>query len=188
MQEIGEAPIEGAGSPGEASPGGPRPGPGPSPGGRNGRRARVRPGEVGLTVLVGACCLAVNALAVAHVEPLSPANRGPLALAYHDEHRSLIALPLLLALLVLFPALHGAGRLAVIAFVGAASANIVSPALWSAGVPDYIVVRRLELVANLSDVVMVVSAAVVVVSILWNALARSGAGGSRGGGARRRSG
>ena len=178
MQETGEAPTTEAESRDEADPGGPEPAPGPRAGGRTKRRARIRPGEVGLAGLVGACCLAVNALAVAHVEPLSPANRGPLALAYHDEHRSLIALPLLLALLVLFPALHGAGRLAVIAFVGATSANIVSPALWSAGVPDYIVVRRLDVVANLSDVVMVVSAGIVVASMLRNGVARARTGGS----------
>ena len=56
------------------------------------------------------------------------------------------------------PVLPAVGRGALIAFVGAACANIASAAFWQTGVPDYIVFRNVDVIANVSDVVMVGSA------------------------------
>ena len=77
-----------------------------------------------------------NALATAYVEPLSTENLGPFALAYHDRRLPIVLLPLLLFLLIACPALPSAGRPALVAFVGAACANIGSATLWPSGVPD----------------------------------------------------
>jgi hypothetical protein len=122
------------------------------------RRSPIRPAEVGLAVVVAACCVAANALAVALVEPLSPDHAGPLALAYHHVDRPLLLLPLLLPLFLLLSSLlRGAGRMAMLAFVGAGGANVASMVLWSAGLPDYIVFRRLDVIANLSDLLLLVS-------------------------------
>ena len=75
-------------------------------------------------------------------------------------------LPLLLLLLLACPVLPAVGRGALIAFVGAACANIASAAFWQTGVPDYIVFRNVDVITNVSDLVMVGSAAVVVGAIL----------------------
>ena len=75
-------------------------------------------------------------------------------------------LPLLLLLLLACPVLPSVGRGALIAFVGAAWANIGSAAFWQTGVPDYIVFRNVDVIANVSDLVMIGSAAVVVGAIL----------------------
>ena len=129
-------------------------------------RSRIRPAEVGFALLVAGCCVAANTLAVAYVEPLSVSHLGPLALAYHDSLRPLILLPFLSLILILAPALRGVGRVSLIVFGGAVGANIASVAFWSAGVPDYIVFRRMDVVANLSDVLIIASSMVVIASIL----------------------
>ena len=130
-------------------------------------RVPIEPSEVGFAVVVAACCVAANALAVVYVEPLSVDHLGPLALSHHHVHRPLLLLLLIPPLLLLLSsALRGVGRTALLVFVGAASANIASLALWSAGVPDYIVLRRVDVIANLSDLLMIASASVVSASIL----------------------
>ena len=48
----------------------------------------------------------------------------------------------------------------------AAWANIGSAAFWQTGVPDYIVFRNVDVITNISDLVMVGSAAVIVAAIL----------------------
>src|SRR4249920_627004 len=97
-------------------------------------RKSVGPVDVAFAGVVAAYCLCGNALATAYVEPLSADNLGPLALAYHDRPPPLFLLPLLAC-----PVLPAVGRGALIAFVGAACANVASAALWPTGVPDYIV-------------------------------------------------
>lgn len=126
----------------------------------------VRPTEVAWAALVGAYCVVGNALATAYVEPLSTDNLGPFALAYHRSDPPLVILPLLLLLLLVCPVLPAAGRAGVVAFVGAAYANIGSAALWRTGVPDYIVFRNIDVITNVADLVMVGSAVVVIASIL----------------------
>ena len=87
-------------------------------------RKSVGPLDVAFAGLVAAYCICGNALATAYVEPLSADNLGPLALAYHDSRPPLFLLPLLLLLLLVCPVLPLVGRGALIAFVGAACANI----------------------------------------------------------------
>jgi hypothetical protein len=129
-------------------------------------RKSVGPVDVAFAGIVAAYCICGNALATAYVEPLSADNLGPLALAYHDRRPALYMLPLLLLLLLACPVLPLVGRGALIAFVGAAWANIASAAFWQTGVPDYIVFRNVDVIANVSDLVMIGSAAVVVGTIL----------------------
>ena len=129
-------------------------------------RKSVGPLDVAFAGVIAAYCICGNALATAYVEPLSADNLGPLALAYHDTRPPLFMLPLLLLLLLACPVLPAVGRGALIAFVGAAWANIGSAAFWQTGVPDYIVFRNIDVIANVSDLVMIGSAAVVVGSIL----------------------
>ena len=136
-------------------------------------RKSVGPVDVAFAGLVAAYCLCGNALATAYVEPLSADNLGPLALAYHDRPPPLFLLPLLLLLLLACPVLPAVGRGALIAFVGAACANIASAAFWQTGVPDYIVFGNVDVIANVSDVVMVVSATVVVATILGRLVRRA---------------
>src|SRR5690349_23897494 len=101
-------------------------------------RKSVGPLDLVCAGLVAAYCICSNALATAYVEPLSADNLGPLALAYHDREPPLFLLPFLLLLLLVSPALPSVGRAGLIAFVGAACANIASAAFWQTGVPDYI--------------------------------------------------
>ena len=129
-------------------------------------RKSVGPLDVAFAGVVAAYCICGNALATAYVEPLSADNLGPLALAYHDARPALFMLPLLLLLLLACPVLPAVGRGALIAFVGAAWANIGSAAFWQTGVPDYIVFRNVDVITNISDLVMVGSAAVIVAAIL----------------------
>ena len=129
-------------------------------------RKSVGPLDVAFAGIVAAYCLCGNALATAYVEPLSADNLGPLALAYHDAPPPLWLLPLLLLMLLVCPVLPSVGRGALIAFVGAACANIASAAFWPTGVPDYIVFRNVDVITNVSDLVMVGSAAVVVGAML----------------------
>ena len=136
-------------------------------------RKSVGPLDVAFAGIVAAYCLCGNALATAYVEPLSADNLGPLALAYHDRPPPLFLLPLLLLLLLAGPVLPAVGRGALIAFVGAACANIASAAFWQTGVPDYIVFGHVDVIANVSDVVMVVSATVVVATILGRLVRRA---------------
>ena len=136
-------------------------------------RKSVGPLDVAFAGLVAAYCICGNALATAYVEPLSADNLGPLALAYHDSRPPLFLLPLLLLLLLVCPVLPSAGRGALIAFVGAACANIASAAFWPTGVPDYIVFRNVDVITNVSDLVMVGSAAVVVGAMLARAARRT---------------
>ena len=132
-------------------------------------RSPISLAEVALAAVVAAYCVTANALATTYVEPLSRDNLGPLALAYHERRPPLALLPLLLLLLLASTALPGVGRAAAIAFVGAAYANIGSAALWPTGVPDYIVFRNVDVIANLSDLVMLSSATIILASILGRA-------------------
>ena len=143
---------------------------------RTKNRSAVSPLELAVAALVAAYCLMGNALATTYVEPLSVDNLGPFALAYHERRPPLVLLPLLLFLLLMCPALPSAGRAALVAFVGAAYANIGSAALWPSGVPDYIVFSHVDVIANVSDVVMLCSATVVVASILVRLSRRSRSG------------
>ena len=135
-------------------------------------RKPVRPLDIAFAGIVAAYCLCGNALATAYVEPLSADNLGPLALAYHDRPPPVFLLPLLLLLLLACPVLPAVGRGALIAFVGAGCANIASAAFWPTGVPDYIVFRHVDVIANVSDVVMVAAAAVAVATILARVVRR----------------
>jgi hypothetical protein len=124
----------------------------------------VRATDVGFVAVVSAYCLFFNALAVEYLDPLSPRSLGPLALVYHPVEPPLLLVPVFLLVLILLlrlSAATGVTRAALIAFVGAACANVISSRVWSEGVPDYIVFRHVDVVANTSDVVMAISAATV---------------------------
>jgi hypothetical protein len=124
--------------------------------------------EVVVCLLVALECLAVNALAVTHLPELTldSVRAGPLALAFHDKHPQPLAVAVILILLLLGAQLPRFGRAAVFVFVGAAVANFVSPLIWRGGVPDYIVLQRIDVIMNVPDVLMIASAMVVVASML----------------------
>jgi hypothetical protein len=134
--------------------------------GSGGTRRAIRPQEIGIAGLMCAACLLANAIAVQHVPPLTPTNVGPLALAYHERQPSLVLLATGVLLLFLASFIRGVGRAAVILFVGAATANVVSPLLWDGAVPDYLALTRIDVIANVSDAVMVVTGAIAVVWIM----------------------
>lgn len=129
-------------------------------------RRPIRPLEIGIAALVCAGCVAANALAVAHLEPLSLQNLGPFAVVFHERQPSPFLLATALFLLLLASFVPGLGRAAIIFFVGAAAANVMSPLFWDGAVPDYLVLTRVDVVANLSDAVMIVTALVAAVSIV----------------------
>jgi len=136
------------------------------------QREPLGPTELAVTTVVAADCLAVNAAAVAFVPPLSLEALGPLALAFHDKQPHPAFLVVLVAVLLLGTWLPRLGRVAVLVFVGAAAANFLSPALWEAGAPDYIVFRDADVIANLSDLLMMGSAVVVVATMVAAGLRR----------------
>ena len=122
--------------------------------------------ELAVCLLVALDCLAVNALAVARVPRLSLDSLGPLALAYHDKQPKPASVAVVILVLLLGTLLPRVGRAAVLVFVGAAAANFASPAFWSPGVPDYIVFRRVDLIANMSDLLMLVACVVILASMV----------------------
>src|SRR4051812_20064617 len=128
-------------------------------------RAPIRGIELAMAALIAVECLAVNAVAVSELPELSLEALGPFVIVYHDKQPSLVLLPLLIGLLLLVKHLPAVGRAAALVFVGAAAANVASPSIWRAGVPDYIVVRELDLIANLSDLLMIAAGLVIVGSI-----------------------
>ena len=126
-----------------------------------------------MTVLVALSCLAVNAAAVSGLPRLSLEALGPFALAYHDKAPSFVFVPILVLMLVLVKALSFVGRVAALFFVGAAIANITSPLIWEPGVPDYIVLREIDVIANVSDVLMLSSAVAIAASISLDLVRRA---------------
>ena len=138
-------------------------------------RRSARPTEFAFAGVVTAYCLVVDALAVLYLEPLSTQSLGPLAVAYHPVDPPLVIVPIFLLILLLLlrlSAARGLVRAALIAFMGAACANVISARVWSAGVPDYIVFRHVDLVANVPDMIMVVSSATVFASMLVSLVRR----------------
>lgn len=121
--------------------------------------------ELAVSGLVAAGCLAVNALAVASLPALSVDELGPLALAYHDKQPHPAFASVAVFVLLLGSWLPRAGRAAVLVFVGAAVANFLSPSIWGPGAPDYIVFLELDVIANISDLLMLSAAVVVVASV-----------------------
>ena len=124
----------------------------------------VRATDVAFVAVVSAYCLFFNALAVEYLDPLSVRSLGPPALVYHPVEPPLLLVPVFLLVLILLlrlSAATGVTRAALIAFVGAACANVISSRVWSEGVPDYIVFRHVDVVANTSDVIMAISAVTV---------------------------
>jgi hypothetical protein len=123
-------------------------------------------GALAATLLVAADCLAINAVAVAYAPPLSREALGPFAVAYHDASPHPVVFSILAALLALGARLPALARLGLMVFVGASAANVLSPAVWPQGAPDYIVFRDLDLIANVSDVLMVATAVLVAGSVV----------------------
>ena len=134
---------------------------------RSGRPGNVpiRLREIAVALATGGVCLLANAAAVAALDPVSITNLGPLALAYHERRPSPFLFATALLLLLLSSAVPRPGRAALVLFAGAAAANVASPLLWDGAVPDYLVLERVDVIANLSDVVMVVTATVAGVSL-----------------------
>ncbi len=121
--------------------------------------------ELAICMLVTLYCLVMNAFAVAQAPGLSLDSLGPFALAYHDKQTSPIPIGVIILALLVGTWLPRVGRAAVLVFVGAAAANLVSPAIWDPGVPDYIVFHRIDLVANAADLLMMAAFVVIVASI-----------------------
>jgi hypothetical protein len=146
------------------------------PSSRAERQGRLPIGAVELAIctIVALDCLVVNALAVATVPRLSLESLGPLALAFHDRQPHPIFAAVLVLVLLLGTWLPRVGRAAVLVFVGAAAANFASPAIWSGGAPDYLVFRRVDIIANISDLLMMGSAVVIVATIAVSLVRRLG--------------
>jgi hypothetical protein len=130
------------------------------------QRIPLGPLELAIAGVIAADCLLVNAVAVDNVPPLSLHSLGPLALAFHDKqpHFGFAAVLVFVALLSTW--LPRLGRAAALVFVGAALANFLSPAIWNGGAPDYVVFRRVDIIANVSDLLMMTSGAVVLASMI----------------------
>ena len=143
-------------------------------------RNRLPLGPVELTVcfLVALECLIVNALVVAHAPALSFDSLGPLALAYHDKQPRPLGVAAVILVLLLGTLLPRGGRVAVLLFVGAATANFASPAIWGQGIPDYIVFRGPDVILNLADVIMIVAEVVIAISVIATLRRRAWALGS----------
>jgi hypothetical protein len=139
------------------------------------RREPLGATELAVTSVVAADCLAVNAAAVAFVPRLSLESLGPLALAFHDKQPHPAFLPVLVGVLLLGTFLPRGGRVAVLVFVGAAAANFLSPAIWDGGAPDYIVFRHVDVIANLSDLLMMSSGLFIAGTVAVAAARRCGA-------------
>ena len=139
----------------------------------SGTRRPIQGIEIGMAALIALDCLAVNAFAASELPQLSRESLGPFAVAYHDKQTSLAFVPVLLLLLFLVRGLSVVGRTAVLVFVGAAIANITSPLIWDAGVPDYIVFRDIDVIANLSDVLMISASVVIAASIGFDLVERA---------------
>ena len=122
--------------------------------------------ELAICLLVALQCLAINALAVAHIPLFSLDSLGPLALAYHDKQPGPIFIAAVILALLAGTWLPPVGRAAVLVFAGAAAANLASPAIWDPGIPDYIVVRRLDVIANAADLLIVAASVVIVASMV----------------------
>ena len=142
------------------------------------RRLPLRPVELAVCLLVAVDCLVINALVVAHAPALSLNSLGPVALAYHDKQPRPMGVAFVIVILLLGTLLPQGGRVAVLVFVGAAVANFASPAIWGQGVPDYLVFRGPDLILSLADVLMIVTAVVVTISIGKELAHRSSALGS----------
>ncbi len=140
------------------------------------QRHPLRPLELALSLAIALELVLVNAIAVAHIPPLQLDSTGPLGLVFHDKSRSFTLLALLVVVALAATRLPALGRAAALVFVGAAIANFVSPHLWSGGTPDYLVFHRLEIIANVPDLVMLVAVVVIVGSILFRAARRLTAG------------
>jgi hypothetical protein len=138
------------------------------------RGVDTRPAITAREVLVAAftcgVCLLASALAVATLEPLGDGNLGLLALAYHERSPTLFLVPGALLILVLASALPRFARAAMVFFIGAATANLLSPLIWNGAVPDYLVLARIDVIANLADLVIVATGALVVTAILTGPL------------------
>jgi len=137
------------------------------------KRSAIGPTEVAVSSVVAADCLAINAVAVEHAPPLSLDALGPLALAFHDKQPHPVFIAVLVLVLLLGSWLPRLGRAAVLVFVGAAAANFVSPLIWDAGAPDYLVFREIDVIANLSDVLMIGASVVVAASIVVEIVKRA---------------
>jgi len=122
--------------------------------------------ELGICLLVALDCLVVNAFAVAQFPGLSLDSLGPFALSYHDKQSNPVAIAAVILALLVGTWLPRVGRAGVLVFVGAAAANLASPAIWDPGVPDYVVFRRIDVVANAADLLMVAAVLVIVASMV----------------------
>lgn len=134
------------------------------------KRRPIRPTELAVASVVAADCLAINAAAVRYVPQLSLESLGPLALAFHDRQPHPVFLAVVIGVLLLGTWLPRAGRIAVLIFAGAAIANFASPVIWDEGAPDYIVFRGIDVIANLSDLLMLGAALVIAGSIVYVAV------------------
>jgi hypothetical protein len=135
-------------------------------------RLPLRAVDIAVSLLVALDCLMINALVVEHAPALKLGSVGPLAVAYHDKQPHPLAIAVVVVVSLLGSLLRGVGRIAVFVFVGSAAANLASPTIWGDGVPDYIVVRRLDVILNLPDI-LIICAGTLIIATLAPKLARA---------------
>ncbi len=115
--------------------------------------------------LVAEFGVTVNAFAAEKVPPLAETNLGPLALAWNDRGPNPL---ILIAIIAAIPAGWRLGplfRTMMAVFAGAVTANAISLFVWPQGIPDYIVIRQYDLIFNVPDLIVVLSAATLVVLV-----------------------
>ena len=113
--------------------------------------------------LTACLCLITSKAAVAYASSLSPENLGPFAVAYHDKRVPLVAVALFLAMILAARRFPPLVSYSIAAFAGAGLANTISQFAWP-GTPDYIVIRQIDVIANVADLVLLACAAIVVIA------------------------
>ena len=119
--------------------------------------------RLGLGAVVFAIGLVVNVIAAYTVPPLALDNLGPLALAWHE--RSPVILMIGLALLVVIVRrmhLRPGLQTVVTILLGAGCAQVASIVWFGGNGPDYIVIRRFDIIANVPDLIMLTTVIVAV--------------------------
>ena len=125
--------------------------------------------RLGLATLVFTIGLAVNVVAAYTVPPLALDNLGPLALAWHPRSPVILIVGLVLLVGIVKRMQLRPGLQTVVAILlGAGSAQVASIVWFGGKGPDYIVIRRFDIIANVPDLIMLTTVLVAVAATIRN--------------------